>query len=528
MAIDLLTYEFLKRYVEGSQMGQYAKPKGAWKLYDSGQIAVVYSTGDYVTHNNTVYIVPFALDATIQTFSGDGNPEPGTDETKWQKINKVDAFDDYIQTNNSLVLMKKLQYRIYEKAGQEDNTGWYIDGEKVGQRDKISVHNLYNYEELYYEINSAGKHESAPGASVINKALVLTGNYYIFAFTRDESKQTPLIRFYTNSPLRDIPKISDWDIFSTGGGGIENILNLENGENTNAIQQKLNNAKGSHSFAEGKGTTAEGDNSHAEGRSSKTSGYASHAEGYETEASGDESHSEGRGTKAMGQYSHAEGRETEAGSPEDAGKGRAAHAEGGGTHATGANSHAEGNSTWATHDDTHAEGYMTQATGSQSHAEGYQTQATKMASHSEGMLTEANGDYSHAEGYDTTAGAYTAHAEGWETQANGYASHAEGGRTQASGAYSHVSGFANISNTDYQTVIGKANAVEASKAFIIGNGPIENDYSVTYSKRKNAMTVDWNGNMELAGGIILKDTSNNKKYKLTITNGSLQINEYNG
>jgi hypothetical protein len=61
MAIDLLTYEFLKRYVEGSQMGQYAKPQGVWNAEKT------YSTGDYVTYNNTVYIVPFNPEASANS-----------------------------------------------------------------------------------------------------------------------------------------------------------------------------------------------------------------------------------------------------------------------------------------------------------------------------------------------------------------------------------------------------------------------------------------------------------------------------
>lgn len=79
MAIDLLTYEFLKKYVEGSQMGQYAKPRGG---YNS---SVKYNTGDYVTHNNTVYIVPFDSNGNSQNFSG---IEPGSENSQnyWQQF----------------------------------------------------------------------------------------------------------------------------------------------------------------------------------------------------------------------------------------------------------------------------------------------------------------------------------------------------------------------------------------------------------------------------------------------------------
>ena len=79
MAIDLLTYEFLKRYVEGSQMGQYAKPRGRYSS------SATYNTGDYVTHNNTVYIVPFDLNGNNQSFSG---VEPGSENSQnyWQQF----------------------------------------------------------------------------------------------------------------------------------------------------------------------------------------------------------------------------------------------------------------------------------------------------------------------------------------------------------------------------------------------------------------------------------------------------------
>lgn len=55
MAIDMITYEFLKRYVEGANMGKNARPRGIWKLApdeDKGP----YKEGDYVTYNNVVYI----------------------------------------------------------------------------------------------------------------------------------------------------------------------------------------------------------------------------------------------------------------------------------------------------------------------------------------------------------------------------------------------------------------------------------------------------------------------------------------
>ncbi len=61
----------------------------------------------------------------------------------------------------------------------------------------------------------------------------------------------------------------------------------------------------------------------------------------------------------------------------------------------------------------------------------------------------------------------------------------------------HVEGYKNIALGNYQHVQGKYNTPDAQKAFIIGNGS-ETEGVIT---RSNAMTVDWNGNMALAGDI---------------------------
>ena len=71
MAIDMMTYEFLKRYVEGANMGENARPRGIWKEKpDDGKGP--YKEGDYVTHNNTIYIWYNGETSTTKE-----NPEPG-------------------------------------------------------------------------------------------------------------------------------------------------------------------------------------------------------------------------------------------------------------------------------------------------------------------------------------------------------------------------------------------------------------------------------------------------------------------
>ena len=111
----------------------------------------------------------------------------------------------------------------------------------------------------------------------------------------------------------------------------------------------------------------------------------------------------------------------------------------------------------------------------------------------EGKGTKANGNFSHAEGFNTTAKAAYSHAEGRETIASGSVSHAEGTGTVASGIRSHAGGYGTIAKGENQTAIGKYNLEDASNkyAFIIGNG--------TSSTRKNALTVDWSGNVESNG-----------------------------
>lgn len=88
----------------------------------------------------------------------------------------------------------------------------------------------------------------------------------------------------------------------------------------------------------------------------------------------------------------------------------------------------------------------------------------------------------HAEGYNTYIGASYAHAEGYMTRASGEASHAGGNNTIAQGAN--------------QTAIGKFNIADTNNAyaFIIGNGAAE-------ATRANALTVDWSGNLTIAGSL---------------------------
>ena len=71
--------------------------------------------------------------------------------------------------------------------------------------------------------------------------------------------------------------------------------------------------------------------------------------------------------------------------------------------ASGNYSHAEGQYSVAGAIYSHAEGYASEGLGSASHAEGFATKATGDSSHSEGYFTKATGSFSHASGLFTTA-----------------------------------------------------------------------------------------------------------------------------
>lgn len=137
----------------------------------------------------------------------------------------------------------------------------------------------------------------------------------------------------------------------------------------------------------------------------------------------------------------------------------------------------------------------------------------------EGKETKASGNFSHAEGFNTTASAAYSHAEGRETIASGSVSHAEGTGTVASGIRSHAGGYGTIAKGENQTAIGKYNVEDASNkyAFIIGNG--------TSSTRKNALTVDWSGNVESDGKKLATEeyvNANGGKIDSISVNGSAQ------
>lgn len=191
------------------------------------------------------------------------------------------------------------------------------------------------------------------------------------------------------------------------------------------------------------------------------------------------------GNKATGGYSHAEGFETAAG-------GDYSHAEGWGTLAKSV-SHAEGEDTSADKC-SHAEGRQANATGEYCHAEGYETTATGIVSHAEGQRSASSGWASHAEGFETAAGGDYSHAEGYNTISQQNAAHAEGYETRAGGAYSHAQNKGTVAQYSSNTAMGKYNEKGKDLALAVGNGTSD-------TSRSNALELDWNGNLTLAGKI---------------------------
>ena len=137
-----------------------------------------------------------------------------------------------------------------------------------------------------------------------------------------------------------------------------------------------------------------------------------------------------------------------------------------------------------------------------------------------GSSTRATSNSSFAEGSGTSATGVAAHAEGAGTNAGGAYSHAEGGYTSSAGYYSHADGYFVTANRKSQHAFGEYNIIETGASStkgtyveIVGNGTASN-------KRSNARTLDWNGNEELAGNIIVKGgkigDGNNATYRLAL------------
>ena len=151
-------------------------------------------------------------------------------------------------------------------------------------------------------------------------------------------------------------------------------------------------------------------------------------------------------------------------------------------------------------------------TGTGSLAVGNTVTASGTNSAAVGKNNTASGPYSFAIGYGVQATGADAVAEGSYTRTTGYYSHSAGLYTIASRKNQFVFGQYNIEDTGGTNATTNGNYVE-----IVGNGTADN-------ARSNARTLDWSGNEELAGNIIIKGgkigDGNNATYKIALPSTS--------
>lgn len=143
------------------------------------------------------------------------------------------------------------------------------------------------------------------------------------------------------------------------------------------------------------------------------------------------------------------------------------------------------------------------------------TTASGLYSHTEGYYTLASKESAHAEGNATTASESFAHTEGYKTKASALNSHAEGSETIASGQHSHSQNKGTIAASTAQTALGTYNIKDDQNqyAVILGNGAAS-------TARSNAAIIDWDGNLSIAGNLILNMNSVNPT---TITPSKIDV-----
>lgn len=317
-------------------------------------------------------------------------------------------------------------------------------------------------------------------------------------------------------------------------------------------------AQGQGSHAEGNGTHAKGNYSHTEGTNTITENYHAHAEGLGSRAAGEASHAEGGYTWAKGKYQHVEGQYNVIEGKDSKGRYFAHVVGNGSSDSRRSNAYTldwDGNGIYAgivtcgktsvtgskdlvpkaqldaaiTNINNNAVGRRSTGAGAEifnfygdgtksnysfanySHAEGYCTGAGAV------WKTDANGNFVDADGnivsskdkcVIVTAGGgnngRAAHAEGQNTIATGSYSHSEGIYTRAVGAASHTEGRETVAEGDNEHVQGKFNLLATQPggkdtkgrhfAHVLGNGSSE-------ANRKNAHTIDWDGNAWYSGSI---------------------------
>lgn len=138
--------------------------------------------------------------------------------------------------------------------------------------------------------------------------------------------------------------------------------------------------------------------------------------------------------------------------------------------------------------------------GNYSVAEGLEVMASGGCSHAEGAHTQAGGHQSHAEGSFSVAGGGISHAEGFFTKAKERCSHAQNEKTVAGKRAQTVLGTCNLEDTSNTTTHPSGNTEFGTYAVIVGNGTFTNSPNTSGDTPSNALTIDWQGNVDIASG----------------------------
>lgn len=157
------------------------------------------------------------------------------------------------------------------------------------------------------------------------------------------------------------------------------------------------------------------------------------------------------------------------------------------------------------------------AWGGYSHAEGFYTCAYGANSHSEGQYSLTQGSESHAEGYLTQALGTASHAEGYYSKTKQAYSHAQNQYTRAFKKAQTAIGTYNAEDKSNTTTHPSKNAIYGQYAFIIGNGTGDGD-----AYRSNALTVAWNGNVNIPSGAEYQINGSPHTHS-TLTHNSISI-----
>lgn len=156
-----------------------------------------------------------------------------------------------------------------------------------------------------------------------------------------------------------------------------------------------------------------------------------------------------------------------------------------------------------------AMGNQSEASGQAAVAMGWHSEATLSAAFAAGYFAKATHQMTGAIGWEPTASGSAAMAFGDHVTASGAGSLAANRQTEAEASASTALGYGTDATGACSLVVGAFNAVDTEAAdattgrrkyvMIVGNGT-DNDH------RSNAMTFDWDGNMELAGSIKIGNT----------------------